>query len=70
MSGDVTAVGARDEDQKNSPISDGEDATVVADVDAKCYWNGQEFSDGARVCAEGTPYECHYSQWMKTPGDC
>jgi len=72
MSGEVTAVAARDESQKNSPIAGGseEDVTVVADDDAKCYWNGDEFGDGARVCAEGVPHECHYGQWMKMPGGC
>lgn len=70
MSGEVTAVAARDESQKNSPIGGGEDATVIADDDAKCHWNGAEFGDGGRICAEGAPYECHYGQWMKMPGDC
>ena len=67
---EVIAVAARDEGQENSPISDGEDATVIADGDAKCIWNGAEFGDGSRICADGTPYECHFSQWMKIPGSC
>lgn len=71
MSGEKTQVAARDESLKNSDIGDHEeDKTVVADEDAKCHWNGAEFSDGALICAEGVTYECHFSSWMKMPGDC
>ena len=71
MSGDKTAVAARDDSLPNSPIGGQEDdATVIADKDAKCQWNGAEFADGAGICADGVPYECHYGSWMKFPGSC
>ena len=71
MSGQKTAVAARDESQPNSPISDHQqDATVIANKDAKCTWNGQEFSDGDSICAEGEHYVCNYGGWMKMPGGC
>ena len=71
MSGDRTAVDARDESLPNSDIANYEDdATVLSDKDAKCQWNGVEFPDGASVCAEGVPYECQLGKWMKMPGGC
>ena len=71
MSGDRTAVDARDESLPNSDIASYEDdATVIPDEDAKCQWNGVDFADGASVCADGVPYECHYGKWMKMPGGC
>lgn len=71
MSGEKTPVAMRDENLPNSDIAGGDDeATVVANDDAKCLWNGVEFTDGDGVCADGTPYECHYGSWMKLPGNC
>lgn len=72
MSVETISVATRDESLQNSPVAGGADdeATVVADDEAKCYWNGESFDDAARICADGTLYECHYSKWMKMPGDC
>ena len=71
MSGEKTQVEARDESLKNSDIGDHEeDKTVIADPNARCFWNGTECADGAAVCAEGVTYECHFSSWMKMPDSC
>ena len=71
MSGEKTSVAARDENLSNSPIGSNEDdATVVADKDAICLWNDQEFADSDVVCAEGVAYVCNYGSWMKLPGSC
>ncbi len=71
MSGVKTPVAARDDSLPNSPVGGGgDDATVIADGEVKCTWNGQEFADGEGICADGIPYECHYGSWMKFPGNC
>lgn len=70
MSGEKAPVAARDESLQNSDIGGDDEATVVANGEVKCLWNGVEFSDGSGVCADGVPYECHYGSWMKLPGGC
>lgn len=71
MSGQRTAVDARNESLPNSDIADHEeDTTVIADQSVRCQWNGVEFTDGDSVCAEGTVYECSFGKWMKLPGGC
>ena len=71
MSGEKTPVGARDESLPNSDLGTIDDeATMIADKDAKCLWNGAEFADGSAVCAEGVTYACHLGNWMKMPGSC
>jgi hypothetical protein len=46
------------------PTSD--EATVSMEMmDAKCYWNDAEYSNGDRVNAEGKVYECTYGRWIQ-----
>lgn len=71
MSTDKIQVKPRDESLNNSPIGNqAEDTTVIADTEAKCYWNDAAFNDGDNVCADGVPYECHYGSWMRMTGEC
>ena len=71
MSGQRTAVDPRNESLQNSEVVDHEeDATIIADENARCHWNGVEFPDGDSICAEGKVYECHLGKWMKMPGTC
>ena len=71
MTGSVTNVDARDESLPNSDITDHEeDSTVIADQSMSCQWNGVEFEDGVRVCAQGSAYECSCGKWMKLPEGC
>ena len=45
------------------PTSD--EATVQMDqLDLSCYWNDEEFSQGAQVVADGTCYECSFGRWV------
>ena len=61
-----TPVAPMDKSQKNSPISgptEGESTVLLDSASNRCFWNGQEFSEGALVESEGTTYECTYGRW-------
>ncbi len=66
---DRTPVAPMDSKQKNSPVSgpiEGE-STVMLDsaTTTQCYWNGQEFAEGALVESEGQVFECTYGRWVR-----
>ena len=65
---DKTSVAPQDPGKKNSPVlgpTEGE-STVVMDASAsKCFWNDQEFNEGAMVESEGLTYECTFGRWAK-----
>lgn len=45
------------------PTSD--EATVqLSELGQKCYWNGVEYRQGARVSAAGERYECSFGKWI------
>ena len=69
---DIKKVAARDAAKQNSPvITQMEDeGTVVANKAMRCYWNGEGHDDGARVCDNGTVYECMMGKWLKTKMSC
>ncbi len=70
---DITPVAPMDSSQKNSPITipSHEESTVMMNVANKtCTWNGEDFTDGARVCDSGTVYECSFGKWVKTGSSC
>jgi len=65
---DKTAVAPMDSSQKNSPVSgpsESESTVMLNAAASKCFWNGQQFADGAVVACEGTSYECTYGRWAK-----
>jgi len=64
---DKTPVAPMDKSQKNSQISgptEGESTVMMDAAATKCFWNGQEFPEGALVESEGTTYECAYGRWV------
>jgi len=66
---DKTPVAPMDKSQKNSRISgptEGESTVMLDAASSKCFWNGQEFPEGALVDDDGTVYECTYGRWVVT----
>ena len=63
-----TQVEPMDPEKKSSPKADpaSQESTVVIDTAAnKCFWNDEQFADGALVECEGETYECTYGRWMR-----
>ena len=65
--GDATKVDPADPAKKTSeivgPTSD--EATVqMSQLDRKCWWNGAEYDQGARIDAGGDRYECSFGKWV------
>lgn len=48
---------------KGSRDSDGASLAAVAGHEA-CYWNGNQYSDGATVCDNHNRYECWNGRWV------
>lgn len=65
---DKTTVAAMDSAQKNSPVSgpiEGESTVMLDAAASRCFWNGQQFDEGAMVECEGTTFECTYGRWVR-----
>lgn len=65
---DKTTVAAMDPAQKNSPVAgptEGESTVMLDAAASSCFWNGQQFDEGAMVDCEGTIYECTYGRWVR-----
>lgn len=63
-----TQVEPRDPDKKSSPTAAPamEESTVVVDTaSSKCFWNDEQFTDGARVECEGETFECSFGRWVR-----
>jgi hypothetical protein len=61
-----TTVAPMDPGKHNSPVAgpmEGESTVMLDAAATKCFWNGQEFPDGAQVECEGKTYECTYGRW-------
>ena len=64
---DKTAVAPMDPSLQNSPVSgpiEGESTVTLDSAASTCFWNGTEFSEGARVESEGKTYECTFGRWV------
>lgn len=48
---EIPVVGAADKDKKTSPVRG-------AYAKATCYYNGQQYSEGAVICADHRQLEC------------
>ncbi len=65
---DTTNVEDMDSSKNNSPIAGPveEEATVMLNTAKNtCFWNDQEFQDGAVVSNNGVSYECSLGSWIK-----
>lgn len=63
------SVDPKDPSKRSSKLMAETDATstVVLDRAANvCYWNDEEFEEGASISLEGTVYECSYGNWVKS----
>ena len=47
------------------PVDDGGTVLITSDDMMKCYWNDEEFENGARILAEGKCYEAVNGQWVE-----
>lgn len=73
MGDDIKKVESMDQGKKNSDILDStkEASTVVmGEGSTSCFWNGEEFPDGTRVCDSGIAYECQMGKWLKLKIEC
>ena len=64
-----TNVDAMDHTKKNSSVVGpvAEEATVMLDLaNPVCFWNGDEFADGAKVSDGTSTYECSVGKWIKS----
>lgn len=63
-------VDPQDETLENSPKGSGEGgrAAFAAGHEA-CFWNGNQYSDGATVCDNHIRYECWNGRWVDI-GSC
>ena len=62
------SVSAPEPGKKTSKIvgpMDGQDTVQLDAENAKCYWNGQEFSKGDRVSHDGSCHECSFGLWVE-----
>ncbi len=69
----ITPVGPMDPNKKNSQVAvpAEEESTVLLNTAQKvCYWNDQEFTEGASVCDNGVVCECSFGKWVKTGKSC
>ena len=49
------------------PTSD--EATVQMSKESEnCFWNDQEFPQGARIEVDGSCYECSFGSWVTVEG--
>jgi hypothetical protein len=65
---DAKPVEAADPAKKTSKITGpiDNDATVLtSEVEIKCFWNDEEFSNGDRVTSEGKTYEASNGLWIE-----
>jgi len=70
---DAIQVEPMDQSKQNSPIAgpiEDESTVILNDAQNSCHWNGQEFQEGDVVCSQGTGYECHLGNWVKTDEPC
>ena len=70
---EITRVDSMDPGKENSPVTGpiDEESTVLLDgSEQTCRWNGREFPDGSKVCADGTAYECSFGKWVTVKGGC
>ncbi len=67
MSGnEPKSVAPADPGKKTSAITEPAEATVqMSEMEAKCYWNDEEFAQGDRISADGTCYECAFGKWVE-----
>ena len=46
-----------------------ETSDVIAKCGDDCYWNGQRYSHGSRICVGNQRLQCFYGRWVND-GSC
>ena len=73
MGQDIRQVEAMDTGKKNSEVLESTkkaSTVMMGEGSTSCFWNGEEFSDGVRVCDNGVAYECQMGKWLKLKVEC
>ncbi|MDV7269442.1 DUF1496 domain-containing protein [Thioclava sp. A2] len=70
MTDKIVQLGPIDPEKQTSPITD-EQATGEAQERAPCWYNSQQFTQGARVCGGGRVIVCQQNgTWWNTHEKC
>ena len=73
MSEDIKQVESMDSGKKNSEVLESTkkvSTVMMGEGSTSCFWNDDEFPDGARVCDNGVAYECQMGRWLKLKVEC
>ena len=73
MGDDIKQVEPMDSVKNNSEVLESTkkaSTVMMGEGSTSCFWNDEEYQDGARVCANGVAYECQMGKWLKLKIEC